>query len=565
MRTVDSFTNFAHRYAAARGGPRTNVTFGGTIAFTDGRRINLPALPAGTMLTPWQTRVYSGYLDHEIAHLRYTDFTKMGIDRRKEPTKFYLLNLLEDIRIENRMITDFPGTREYLDACTQQIEYDKRENKEYKPTAGILLLEAIYKKAYRDYRGCAEIKFLEQSELEQYPAGPAIADAMKEIPSLRNVSDSERLARKIFDLLPKNQDYSKPVKEENGPKGQIFILVPGPGRGSGADNNGLDDAAVIIIGTSDKGEGMKALIEDLDAGDGRASSKKPHQAQRRWGNAILPPCGTDKDRIFTPSPRDQASFEAVRSRVAADIASVKQMLRIFLQSRTKSAWERGLPEGTLDADALPSLFAGNRSVFKARRNRTLINTAVQVMVDLSGSMSQELTQQAAIMLAEALAGIPKIALSIAGFTTNDHKYKGAKSGGRMDALDVLLFKDFREPYHSAASRLGALRTYGLTPLGEAYALGYQRLRPRPEAKRVLWVITDGDPYFHCKDDSHNEFLLMNRIHRHCKKHRIQVVGMNIGRINPQTTENFDLSYPVNRSNELAGAMLQTMREIVEWE
>ena len=46
------------------------VTIGGDDAQTDGRTIQVPALPPDSQLIP----VAWGYLAHEAAHVRYTDF-----------------------------------------------------------------------------------------------------------------------------------------------------------------------------------------------------------------------------------------------------------------------------------------------------------------------------------------------------------------------------------------------------------------------------------------------------------------------------------------------------------
>ena len=69
------------------------VEIGGDEAYTDGQTIHLPGLPlAGKPLEI----LANGFIDHEAAHVRYTDFTipvPPGLAK-------LLTNLLEDIRIE---------------------------------------------------------------------------------------------------------------------------------------------------------------------------------------------------------------------------------------------------------------------------------------------------------------------------------------------------------------------------------------------------------------------------------------------------------------------------------
>lgn len=74
--------------------------------------INIPALPAGTVMTEHQYRVYNGYIDHEAAHVRYTDFDILKA-ASSEPVLRHMINIVEDIRIENKQIDYYPGSRKF--------------------------------------------------------------------------------------------------------------------------------------------------------------------------------------------------------------------------------------------------------------------------------------------------------------------------------------------------------------------------------------------------------------------------------------------------------------------
>jgi hypothetical protein len=84
-----------------------NVVFGTTQAKTDGQTIYLPDLPNDDI-----TRVLAnGYIDHEGAHIRYTDFT---VPQLPTPLGYSLQNLLEDIRIERALGQALPGCQKNL-------------------------------------------------------------------------------------------------------------------------------------------------------------------------------------------------------------------------------------------------------------------------------------------------------------------------------------------------------------------------------------------------------------------------------------------------------------------
>ncbi|MBK5938220.1 hypothetical protein [Halochromatium roseum] len=94
------------------------VRVGGHEALTDGQTIVVPALPSDSALLP----VAWGYLAHEAAHLRYTDFT---VYRRAaqdgDALSGQILNILEDVRIERALAGPYPGTRETLQAVCAHL------------------------------------------------------------------------------------------------------------------------------------------------------------------------------------------------------------------------------------------------------------------------------------------------------------------------------------------------------------------------------------------------------------------------------------------------------------
>ncbi|CDH46733.1 hypothetical protein [Candidatus Contendibacter odensensis] len=97
------------------------VEIGGDEAYTDGQTIHLPGLPlAGKPLEI----LANGFIDHEAAHVRYTDFTipvPPGLAK-------LLTNLLEDIRIEQALGRDYPGSRHNLAALVDYLEQNPDES-----------------------------------------------------------------------------------------------------------------------------------------------------------------------------------------------------------------------------------------------------------------------------------------------------------------------------------------------------------------------------------------------------------------------------------------------------
>jgi len=568
--TLRTFQGLTQRMAQVMGRrSRVSVSFGGTIAsaslLDQGRyHVNLPALPAGTVMTEHQYRVYNGYIDHESAHLRWSDFKALKINHRKDPILGHMINLVEDIRIENKQIQAYPGSRKFLDALCYHVDKEDTDNPHH-PTQAEQVLGLIYKEAYAKYRDIDTNvvpewlgDFKEYKEIEDYMAA--------EMPNLKSNKDTIRIAKGIKDRLPKNVDWKEMQQAGEGIPQLILI-------GSGGESleeikeqveaalAELEQAALDNDQHEGRKEVLKALLVQIDDANKKtqAATNLPEQGP------VLPPCGIHHDRVFVPSNEDWAAFDTARHNCAPEITAAKKMLSMYLRSRKNTAWSRGLEEGELDTSALHQLVAlGSNKVMKERRSRDFMNTAVLLMIDCSGSMHARTTRTAAIILAEALNSIKFLKLEVAGFTTNDHQYTELSDAGRCVGIDILLFKEFDTPYVKAKGRLGAIRTTGYTPLGEAYGHGFERLIVRKEARRVLWIISDGEPCLDLANDKHSEYELMRRTHAKCRRLGVETVGTYVGyRGRDKLKKYVDIYSCIERISEMPQALLEIVKGITK--
>ena len=84
------------------------VHIGGKTACTNGRVIYLPSLPVDC--EPELLALARGFVDHEAAHIRHTDFDALQA-ANLDPVTFDLFSCLEDWRIEEKLSAIFPGCR----------------------------------------------------------------------------------------------------------------------------------------------------------------------------------------------------------------------------------------------------------------------------------------------------------------------------------------------------------------------------------------------------------------------------------------------------------------------
>ena len=96
------------------------VEVSGNKACTDGECIWIPAFDVER---PEQEALCWGFLAHEAAHVRYTDFY---LDYEGSALRRRLTNLLEDIRIEKAISREYPGAAFSLAEVVRQLVAEGR-------------------------------------------------------------------------------------------------------------------------------------------------------------------------------------------------------------------------------------------------------------------------------------------------------------------------------------------------------------------------------------------------------------------------------------------------------
>lgn len=548
---VTSFQAMAHKYAATLGGSnKVFVTFGGEQAYTDGKRVNLPAMPAGTFLTAWQAQYYGGYLDHEVGHVRYTSFDEWKrhkAEMEKSSTFHYIFNVVEDVRIENCQIKDYKGSRKFLDALCEEVD-----NKAPKDPTAITpekkLLSLFHKEVWK-YRSVDLFRI--PGELGDIKEMAEVVTLLKEVPDLESTKESYKLSKKLAKILPDDKSMTPQQMNMAGMEELLSII-----------GQALAEAAGEMLEETDRGKAMSSRIKEISVGNngkpGNATQPQNHEPMRN-GDRIIPPVSTHLDEIFVERGSNIPRYDQERAEVEKEIASLKKMLAIYLRSRTQRAFNRGLEEGSLDLDRLHHLFLGSARVMKTKRNRQIVDTVVEVMVDNSGSMDAYLTRQAVAMAAEAVEGVGQVRMSIDGFTTKDDDLQG--KGGRSCPIIIRNYKGFDEPLRKARGRIGAMRTHGYTPLGEAYGYGLEKVGTQKESRKVLWIITDGSPYFPTQDSNHSEKKLMEKVYETAKAMGVETLCIDIGG-RGRMKGLVDHEASASNIQDLATVMLEKLKEAV---
>jgi cobaltochelatase CobT len=166
--------------------------------------------------------------------------------------------------------------------------------------------------------------------------------------------------------------------------------------------------------------------------------------------------------------------------VAASTAELTRKLMIELKAATRSEATTRNRGRRLDPRKLHRLAADDARIFRHVREGRSVDAAVALLVDVSGSMGWGypapigLARQAVLAAALAIEAIPKATVCVGTFPG--------------DGLVI----DFGERARYQPERF-ALATHGGTPLAEAIAWMGPRLALRREQRKLLMVLTDGEP------------------------------------------------------------------------
>jgi cobalamin biosynthesis protein CobT len=158
-----------------------------------------------------------------------------------------------------------------------------------------------------------------------------------------------------------------------------------------------------------------------------------------------------------------------------------------------------------------SAYGGSQSVFKVRTDREEENTAIQILVDLSGSMSGpkvSLARQCAVALGECFEGTA-LSYQITGWTTEHHEEPEDEGPyHRIEANVMFNFKPFETSLRSSRPFLGAMAQVRMSNNCDRDAIVWSlnSLRKREEKRKVLVVLSDGYPACHTYNVGQQELV-----------------------------------------------------------
>jgi len=285
---------------------------------------------------------------------------------------------------------------------------------------------------------------------------------------------------------------------------------------------------------------------------------------------------------------EPAELERLRAYLDQQLAPLKgavsrlaNKLQRRLQAQQNRSWEFDREEGTLDAGRLARVVANPTTPlsFKMEKDTEFRDTCVTILIDNSGSMRGRPISIAAIcadVLARTLERC-SVKVEILGFTTR--AWKGGQSRekwlgegrpqtpGRLNDLRHIIYKSADAPWRRVRDNLGLMMKEGLLKEnidGEALEWAHRRMLGRPEARKILMVISDGAPV----DDSTlsvNPAIFLEKHLRDViamveKRRAVELIAIGIGH---DVTRYYSRAVTITDVEQLAGAMTEQLAALFD--
>ncbi|MEL7126426.1 MAG: cobaltochelatase subunit CobT [Pseudomonadota bacterium] len=263
------------------------------------------------------------------------------------------------------------------------------------------------------------------------------------------------------------------------------------------------------------------------------------------------------------------------------VSRLANKLQRRLQAQQNRSWEFDREEGMLDAGRLARVVANPTTPlsFKVEKDTEFRDTCVTLLLDNSGSMRGRPISIAAIcadVLARTLERC-NVKVEILGFTTRAWKGGLAREAwlndgrptqpGRLNDLRHIIYKSADAPWRRTRPNLGLMMKEGLLKEnidGEALEWAHRRMVARPEARKILMVISDGAPV----DDSTLSVNPANYLEKHLRdviamverKRAVELLAIGIGH---DVTRYYDRAVTITDVEQLAGAMTEQLAALFD--
>lgn len=458
-------------------------------ACTDGSSVYLPPLPLdGDEL---MYRLVSGYIDHEAAHIRHTDFEAMKA-ANLSPVGHYIFNTIEDWRVEHEITKRYPGCREHFDWLNRYLYLPKTKRKKRKaggdiPPAFFILdyilnsvnmgdvpeLEEARRSAGRSIdKNWPKLRVKIDAILEQIPMRCLSTHDCIEM-ALEIISLLEIEAQKTIPSRASSQPYLKPETVQNETSNQS----------SSESEKSLEEKenSASQQEENDVPSPDSTLADLLDADE----DSLPKSSEVKLKEAIFGKNLNRKREGFFMASEHELATESLSPEVVSEALCSSRALRTRLQGLLQTRVLRRVTpsrHGKTSGQLLYRIATKNPRLFRKADEVPGIDTAIHILLDRSGSMDGQiqLASQACYSVASALYGIQGVNVAVTAFPSD------LGTGDLRSVAPILRHGERLTDRFATGAE-------GRTPLSEALWWATKELFKQKEQRKIILIISDGLP------------------------------------------------------------------------
>lgn len=460
------------------------IEFGSQVPATDGKTI---WMPFPKRMTEAEERKTLGILCHEAGHVRLTDFEDIG--QKLSPLESAIDNALEDCRIEAAMGRLYPGAESLFKAAhAAKVKEIAKWKKFDEQTLVPLFLLAVSEERllYRDWLGPLTARLTEHMHrMFGKDLTERITALALEVKDAKSTSDVAAIRRRIMRLFKReaSQQESSQTKEESGGSSST---TPTNDKDHSSENGKTEQPSGP---SSETGQCSETALERL-----LKPTKNPvvnpldisgnfKQLQPDDG---VPGLTIDFSGRIRPVPSNEATGVERLKRARQDSVALRLALRGLVQAQARVGHRISDRGRRFSTSHLCRLVVSDARVFREQSDRQAPNAAIHILLDMSGSMGLDggdLAVRSSLGLVMGLEGIRGVNPALTVFP-------GAACGHNEQAVCTVL-RHGEKLAKVTPGQVGAISSWGGTPLQEALQAGGFALAGCRQAKKALILITDG--------------------------------------------------------------------------
>jgi len=535
----------------------------------NGKTIFLPRITAST--TNQQLKELMCSTDHEVAHDRFSSFEileELKIDPKS--TLMFVWNFLEDSRVNVIEAKQYKGFKDNWDECNSLlVEKILSETTKDKSTMSKLVSALIC----WDSAVCAEYFPLIQLVTSSYAPNPKVMDVLDRysdrLVHCHQILDKRLGTKSTYNLaLEILQELDKFCKEELKNEEHKSDKGKDKNEEKGASEKTKSDSKSELSGSPEDKSDSKSEETEPKETDYKIIEIKLTEEDLKKFSLTMPEHGKAMSKIgvnFTPVSLVKGTWDLTdynkfivvnypekigdskyfsktsesaknfnkdyQHKVGSKLVTQEnfaQQVRKFIQVRARVQTQYGQKKGKLDQSRLSRICFNapgfSERIFKNKFDNKLLDAAVTVLVDMSGSMGGEKVfyALASTILLNEVCSTLNIPLEIIGFTD------GYSVGEIVPIMFVYkAFNNFKVSSFDLIQYFAQSSNFMAgNPDGENILWTHDRLIKRKERKKLLIVMSDGSPAA-SKSSSGLERFTLKVIREIEKANQIEIYGLGL--------------------------------------